>query len=96
MRRINRIGVYQTSKVIGIIYFVITALVFIPMGLISLFLGSDSIFNVFQLGGAFLFFAPVLYGIIAFISTAIACFVYNIFARWTGGIELDLGTAEEV
>jgi hypothetical protein len=34
---------------------------------------------------------PVIYGLLGFVFTAIACALYNVAAKWVGGIEIDMG-----
>ena len=95
MKRISKIGVFQTSKVVAIIYFVISAIIFIPIGLLSTVVGADIGSNLPIAGGFFFFLAPVFYGIGTFIVTAIGCWIYNLFASWTGGIEVELESVGE-
>jgi hypothetical protein len=38
----------------------------------------------------FALFFPVLYGVIGFIAGLIGALLYNLFARWVGGFELQL------
>ncbi len=38
--------------------------------------------------------APVLYAVIGFVTTTIACVIYNLIAKLTGGIEIELVVAE--
>lgn len=89
MKRIKKIGVYQTSKVSAVIYFIISAIFLIPIGIISHTIGDKNT-EIFTLDGGFIFFvAPFLYAIIGFIMTAIGCFLYNLTVTWTDGIELE-------
>jgi hypothetical protein len=46
-------------------------------------------------GGFFLIVMPFFYGIIGFIMTAISCLIYNLIAKWTGGIELEFETEDD-
>ena len=89
MKRIKKFGVYQTSKVCGIIYFIGSAVVFIPFGLLfSSFGGDNNPFAMFT--GTMLFILPFVYGVIGFIVTAVGCVIYNIIANWVGGIEVEV------
>ena len=95
VKRIKKFGVIQTAKVTGITYFFIGALFLIPMGLFSAVAGSD--IPGFPMGGGiFMIFMPVIYGIAGFITGAIGCFVYNLIAGWTGGIEVEIETMDHV
>jgi hypothetical protein len=93
MHKINRIGVFQTAKVIGIIYFFISAVIAIPFGLLG-FLGE--ILNAAGgyssgLGVFMAILIPLFYGFLGFLGTAIVCWIYNLIAGSNiGGIELDI------
>jgi hypothetical protein len=90
MKRVKSFGIYQTSKVSAIIFFFIALIFILPFGLfIKLTLGSNSPGIPFG-GGIIFFLLPILYGVMGFIMTAISCFIYNLIAKWTGGIEIEL------
>lgn len=77
--QITRFSVHQTSKVVALAYFCFT-LIFIPFFL----------FFAFQDAGPMKWFfvgAPLAYGVLGYLFTAFACVVYNILAKWVGGIE---------
>lgn len=92
MQQIRSFGVLQTSKVVAIIYALVTLVFFVPFALIGLLAGAASGGQEGIFGGvAFLvlaLLAPVLYGILGFIFTALSCAVYNVVAGWVGGIEV--------
>lgn len=90
MKRIRRIGVLQTSKVVAIIYFLIAAVLVLPIGIMSTWFGTDTIPALPFGGGMFFMFVPLVYGIAGFITTAFSCLVYNVIAKYTGGIEFDV------
>lgn len=91
MRRIKRFNVYQTAKVVSIIYFAIIAIFMIPFGLFFsvLGMGNDS-FPGLPFTGIFFVFLPVIYGGLAFVMTAIGCLLYNFVAGRFGGIEVEI------
>lgn len=93
MKRIKKIGVLQTAKVASLIYFLITAIFMIPIGIISSFFSGGTFLNL-PIGKTFFFFMPFVYGIMVFIITAIGCVVYNLIAKWTGGIEIKIETID--
>jgi len=95
MKRIKQFGVYQTAKVFAFIYFLMAAIIMIPMGLISMMVGNNMFPGLPFGGGMFFILLPFLYGFIGFIGVAIACAVYNLISRWTGGIELEIETVDE-
>ena len=88
MARIERFGVGQTAKVLGVLYGVM-GLVFVPFFLVvAMFSPSESDFGL-----GFAIVLPLLYGLAGFVFTAIGCLLYNLVAGWVGGIEVDFGPA---
>ena len=47
-------------------------------------------------GVIFGIFAPVFYGVLGFIFGALGAFLYNVMAKWIGGIEVQVETAGPV
>jgi Transmembrane domain of unknown function (DUF3566) len=43
--------------------------------------------------GVFIIFLPVIYAVVGFIAGVITALIYNLVAKWTGGVEY---TAEDV
>jgi hypothetical protein len=83
-KQIKHFSILQTSKVLAILYGVI-AILFVPFLLIPA-LGNDN-------GGSMVLIsiaAPFLYAILGFIFTALFCWIYNIVAKYVGGIEFTL------
>lgn len=93
MKRIRKFGVYQTAKVVAILYFLITAVFMIPFGLMASIFGDNFAGFPFS-GGLIYILAPFLYGIIAFFITTIGCLIYNLTVKWIGGIEVDIETID--
>lgn len=97
MTRIKRFGIVQTAKIAGIIYFLFTAVIFIPFGLLaSLFSVAEYSGLGFLFSGVFVFLIPFLYGAVGFITTAIFCLIYNLIAGWIGGIEIEVEMVGEI
>lgn len=100
MQQIKSFGIFQTSKFVAILYFVIAAVIAIiaaPFILLAgMFtsaqpgegLGSGG--TAMGFGLAFLVAAPFIYGIFAFLATALVCWVYNVLAGRVGGIAIEL------
>lgn len=80
-KQIVNISPLQTAKVFALLYFVLS----IPLvGLMSIsFLASPAPKPAMGL----LILLPVFYLIFGFIFTAIGAWVYNLVAKWVGGIE---------
>jgi len=83
-KQIKNFSILQTSKVLAILYGVI-AILFVPFLLIpSIANGNGVSMIIFSLA------APFLYAILGFIFTALFCWIYNIVAKYVGGIEFTL------
>ena len=97
MHIVKSVGVLSVAKIFGMIYGCI-ALIFVPFFLIFAVMGSfagsltgqanNPLAGIFGIVLAILM--PVLYGAFGFIGGAIGAFLYNLFAKWVGGFELEL------
>lgn len=83
-KQIQYISILQTSKVLALVYGAI-AILFVPVFLItSVVNGGNESMRIFS------FIAPILYAILGFILTALFCGLYNLVAKYAGGIEFTL------
>jgi hypothetical protein len=93
MHIIKSVGVLSVAKIMGMIYGCM-GLIFAPMFLLIGLMGSalgqrnSPLAGIFGVGFAVLM--PVFYGVIGFIAGLIGALLYNLFARWVGGFELEL------
>lgn len=92
IQRIKKFGVTQTAKVVAMIYFIMIAILFLPFTFISYATGLIDNFGPFP--GVIFFIAPVFYGVVAFVATAIGCLIYNALAARIGGIEIEIETTD--
>ncbi len=93
MYRIRRFNVLKTATVVALMYMVLVAVFLVPIALLVAAFSSRSGFDGgVGLGGIVTagFLAIFLYGILGWIFTAIACALYNLVARWVGGIEVEV------
>jgi hypothetical protein len=98
-KRLKRIAPLQLGVVAGVFY-ALFSLIFIPffllMALAGAFApksdsGSDLAAGVGIVFGFFLLLlAPIMYGILGFIFGALGALVYNLVAKWTGGVEVEV------
>jgi hypothetical protein len=85
--------VLSVAKIMGVIY-AVGGLLFLPIfllvGLVSSIVGGrDHPFGaVAGLATGIMF--PILYGVMGFILGAIGASLYNLVAKWIGGIQLEL------
>ena len=95
MYRVSRFGVIKTATVVAVMYMLIVAVFVVPFLLFALVLGSATGYG--GTGG----FAGILvfgllaifgYGALGWVFTAIGAAIYNLAARWVGGIEVEIET----
>lgn len=84
-QRIRNIDPVQAAKVVAVLYLLIGT-VLIPIFLFLAFMDS----NAFGFGMGFMILIPVVYAVMGFIGTIVACALYNLVAGWVGGIEVEL------
>jgi len=93
MHVVKSVGVMSVAKITGLLYGCI-GLVFIPffllLGLVGSLAGQGR--NPFAgiVGILIAIVLPVLYGVMGFIMGAIGALLYNLLARWAGGVEVEL------
>jgi len=93
MHIIKSVGVLSVAKILGLVYACL-GLIFTPlfllMGLLGSALGQQNspVAGIFGIGFAVLM--PVLYGAVGFVGGAIGALLYNLFAKWVGGFELQI------
>ena len=90
-KRLQRVAPLQLGVVLAVLYGAIS-LIFVPfIALFSMF-GAQTQNNSGFLAGGLLFtiLIPILYAAGGFIGGLVAGAVYNLVAKWTGGIEFTL------
>jgi hypothetical protein len=97
MYRITRFNVIKTSNVVAVIYMLIVAIFVIPFLILGFLFGATGSPQAQQfLGGGMIVgvVAVLVYGLFGWIFTAIACLIYNLAARWVGGVEVQVEPVE--
>ena len=79
-KRLNYISPLQAGIVQAVICAVISLIAVPFIIIVGLMHGG--------IGAIFAIFLPIIYGIAGFIAGIISAFVYNLVAKWTGGLEL--------
>jgi len=74
--------------VFGVFYGIMT-LMYVPFFLFAVATRHGSAAQV-TVGGAFLAFLPILFGAFGFVGGVIAAALYNLIAKWTGGLEFEV------
>jgi uncharacterized membrane protein len=98
-KRLTHIAPVKLGIVLAVVYGVMSLIIIVPcLLLVSLAgvantakTGSQGLPAIFS--GVFLIFLPIIYAVIGFIGGIVAALIYNLVAKWTGGIEF---TTEEV
>ena len=92
-RRIKRIAPLQLGKMLAILYGIM-GLIFLPfffiMTLIASQLPEQQRVGVLALGAGFAIFVPIIYAAMGFIFGALGALIYNLVAKWIGGIEVEV------
>ena len=92
-RRIKRISPLQLGKMLALLYGII-GLIAIPfflfMATMSAQLPPDQRGPLMAMGAGAALFAPVLYAVVGFIFGIIGAVIYNVVAKWVGGIEVEV------
>jgi hypothetical protein len=93
MYRIQRFGVVRTATVVAVLYALIFGIILVPLVLLGALVGATS--DQPFLGGVGLLvglivvlFVAAFYAAVGWVFTALACLLYNLAARWVGGIEV--------
>lgn len=99
MHTIKSVGVLSVAKIMGAIYGVI-GLLFMPILLLVSLAGSMAGEHGNPLGAIgglfFAILAPVFYAGIGFVGGALSAFLYNVMAKWLGGIEVQMQSPQAI
>ena len=101
MQTIKSVGVFSVAKILGAVYACI-ALIFVPFFLLAGLMGAmgamagagnhnNPLAALGVIGVVLLsLFIPIFYGLFGFIFGALGALIYNLMAKWVGGIQLEL------
>ena len=97
MVSLRSIGVLSCAKMMAAVYGAL-GLIFVPLflifGLAGMAMGRGAGSAMSGLAMVFMaIFLPICYAALGFIGGALTAWIYNLFAGWVGGVELDLRTA---
>jgi len=93
-RTLKRIAPLQAGKILGIVYGAM-GLLFMPFILLLSVIASHLPHGQeaplpFIFGLGFAIMAPVFYGVMGFLVGVIGAAIYNLVARWVGGLEVEV------
>jgi hypothetical protein len=92
-RRIKRFAPLQLGKMMALGYGIMGLLfcpIFLLMSLFSAHLPNQQRVGMLAFGTGFALLMPVLYAVMGFIFGVVGAFIYNILAKWVGGIEVEV------
>lgn len=87
-KQVIRLSIHQTSKVIAILYFLLTLIFTVPTAIVLYIQSQDPTFFLF-------FIYPFFFAIVTYISTAILGWFYNLISKSFGGVEFVLEDQED-
>ncbi|MBK1877100.1 DUF3566 domain-containing protein [Pelagicoccus mobilis] len=97
-KRLKRINPLQLGKILAAFY-ALASLIFVPFMLLFSLLASvvqqsegtaAQMPILLGMGAGFLIIAPIMYGVMGFVAGIIGAFLYNLIAKWLGGIEVEV------
>jgi apolipoprotein N-acyltransferase len=92
MKKVRRVGVLSVTKMYAAVYGVlglVFALVFIFASLVGYLLASDKSYPGYVAAGIIVAM-PLIYGILGLVSGFLIARIYNMVAKFLGGIEVEL------
>jgi len=99
MHIVKSVGVLSVGKIFGLLHGCM-GLIFAPIFLIAGLVGTMAGPKDFPFGGmlgiVLAVAMPIFYGGMGFVMGVIGALLYNLFAGWVGGFELELETAPAV
>ena len=88
--QITHVSVHQTSKIVALMYFCFSLLL-VPVGAVILaFSAHNPGFPQQRVMGFFFLCAPIFYGAFSYVFVALGSVLYNVLAKWVGGIEVEV------
>jgi len=85
-QQISRLSPHQNGKVVGVLSAVVSLIFAVPVFLLASLAGGGATQGM-PLWAVFIL--PVIYLIVGYIGTVIACALYNVIVPMTGGVEYD-------
>jgi hypothetical protein len=89
-KQLTRIAPLRAGIVLGVLYGILS-LIIAPFILLAAVLGNKAdtaLPAIFGVGFAIML--PVIYAVVGFIGGVIAAAIYNLVAKWTGGLEFEV------
>lgn len=96
-KRLKKITPLQLGKMLAVIYG-LGSLIVVPFFLFAALIasfapaspGTPAMPMLFGMGVGFILFVPVMYAASGFVFGVLGAFIYNLVAKWVGGIEVEV------
>ena len=89
-KQIIRISILQSSKILTALY-VLMGFIYTLIGIPMIILGNTQL----RIMGVVYLFMPVVMGILGFLFFALFALIYNLLAKWLGGLEVEIKNIEQ-
>jgi hypothetical protein len=93
VRKIKRIAPVQLGKMLALVYGIM-GLLFVPVFLVGALAAShlpqQQRVGILAMGTGFALCMPLLYALMGLIVGLLGAVIYNLVARWVGGIEVEV------
>jgi hypothetical protein len=89
VRRITRIAPWQAGKFFAVLYFIVGLIIAIPLAVFSTAIPGQAGFGI-----GFAIAVPFMYAIGGLIFVPIACWLFNLVAKFVGGLDFEVADAE--
>jgi hypothetical protein len=87
-KQLTRIAPWQAGKLFALIYFVMSFFLAVPFALMSSTVPSNAPGPHFGIG--FFIAMPFIYALCGLIFVPVGCLIYNLAARFVGGLEISV------
>jgi hypothetical protein len=87
-KRLSRLSPWQAGKTLAVVYFGLGLIIAVPFGLLMSIVPTPP--GQEKPGVVFFVLMPILYGIAGLVFVPLGCWLYNIAARLTGGVEVSV------
>tara|TARA_B100001971_G_C17772231_1_gene325513 strand:- start:206 stop:502 length:297 start_codon:yes stop_codon:yes gene_type:complete len=93
MQEVKKLGVLSVGKISALIGIFLGLLMGIVLMIATKFAPTAGVpeMPIATLGMSSIIVLPILYGLSYFVVGIIVAVVYNLFAKWVGGVKMDLG-----
>ena len=93
-KRLTHFSPVRTAWTIAVLYFVVFLILWIIFAIVSMVMKPQpDVDRPAMIWGALI--AVVIYPIIGFVATLVSAWIYNLVAKWTGGIEFTLTDSDQ-